>query len=174
MTSLADLGWVDWSLLAVLAASVLVGLWRGLVFELMSLVGWLVAYGAATLYSAQVAPYLPFGTSDPSGMSGSALQHGAAFAVTFIAVLIAWSILASLLRLLIRATPLTIIDRVLGAGFGLMRGAVLLMVLATLVAFTPAKTSRAWQDSHGAAWLRTALSSLKPLLPADVVRHLPA
>ena len=159
---------MDWLLLAVLGASVLVGLWRGLVFELMSLVGWLVAYGAATLYSAQVAPHLPIGTP------GSALQHGAAFAVTFIAVLIAWSILASLLRLLIRATPLTVIDRLLGAGFGLLRGAVLLLVLATLVAFTPAKTSQAWQDSSGAAWLRTVLSGLKPLLPADVVRHLPA
>ena len=174
MTTLADLGWVDWSLLAVLGASVLVGLWRGLVFELMSLVGWMVAYGAATLYSAQVAPYLPFGPSSTSGMSGSALQHGMAFAVTFIAVLIVWSILASLLRLLIRATPLTLIDRVLGAGFGLLRGAVLLLVVATLVAFTPAKASQAWQDSHGAAWLRTALSSVKPLLPVEVVRHLPA
>ena len=168
MTALADLGWVDWSLLAVLVGSVLVGLWRGLVFELMSLVGWLVAYGAATLYSAQLAPHLPVGTT------GSALQNGMAFAVTFIAVLIAWSILASLLRLLIRATPLTLIDRLLGAGFGLLRGAVLLLVLATLVAFTPAKASQAWQDSRGAAWLRLALSSLKPLLPVDVARHLPA
>ena len=174
MTPLADLGWVDWSLLAVLGASVLVGLWRGLVFELMSLVGWLVAYGAATLFSPQVAPHLPFGPSSTSGMSTSALQHGAAFAVTFIAVLIAWSILASLLRMLIRATPLTVMDRLLGAGFGLLRGAVLLLVLATLVAFTPAKASPAWQHSHGAAWLRLVLSSVKPLLPAEVVRHLPA
>ena len=167
MSPLTDLGWVDGTLLAMLALSVLIGLWRGLVFELMSLVGWLVAYGAAHLYSPQIAAYVPIGSP------GSALHQGAAFMVTFLVVLVAWSLLARLLRGLIRATPLTVIDRLLGAGFGALRGAVLLLVLATVVAFTPAKQSLAWQDSRAAAWLSAALTSLKPMLPAEVVRHLP-
>ncbi len=167
MTPLTDLGWVDATLLAILALSVLIGLWRGLVFELMSLVGWVVAYVTAHLYAPLVAGHVPIGSP------GSALQQGAAFVVTFLVVLVAWSLLARLLRGLIRATPLTVIDRLLGAGFGALRGAVLLLVLATLVAFTPARQSLAWQDSHGAAWLVAALSGLKPMLPAEVVRHLP-
>ena len=154
-------------LLAVLGLSVLIGLWRGLVFELMSLVGWVVAYVTAHLYSPQVAAQVPIGSP------GSVLQQGAAFVVTFLVVLIAWSLLARLLRSVIRATPLTLIDRLLGAGFGALRGAVLLLVLATVVAFTPARQSLAWQDSQGAAWLVAALSGLKPMLPAEVVRHLP-
>ncbi len=160
------LGWVDWTLLAVLAVSVLVGLWRGLVFELMSLVGWVVAYVAAQLFSAEVAVHLPIG--EP----GSALNLSAGFALTFLGVLIAWSLLARLVRLLVHATPLTLVDRSLGAAFGLARGGVLLLVLATLVAFTPAARSQPWQDSQGAAWLRVALQGIKPVLPADVARYL--
>jgi len=164
--ALPTFGWVDWTLLTVLALSVVVGLWRGLVFELMSLVGWVVAYVAAQLYSAQVAPQLPI------GLPGSALNLGAGFALTFVGVLIGWTLLARLVRLLVHATPLTLIDRTLGAAFGLARGGVLLLALATLVAFTPAARSQPWQDSQGAAWLRVALQGIKPVLPAEVARYL--
>jgi membrane protein required for colicin V production len=160
-------GWIDWTLLAVLAASVLVGLWRGLVFELMSLVGWVVAYAVAQVASPQVGDYVPIGAP------GSALHQGAAFAATFVLALLAWALLSRLVRLVVHATPLTVLDRVLGAGFGLLRGGVLLLALATLVAFTPAVRSSAWQASQGAAWLAQALQGLKPVLPMAVARHLP-
>lgn len=168
MPAAASLGWVDWTLLAVLAVSVLVGLWRGLVFELMSLLGWVVAYVVAQLYAVTVAAHLPIGAP------GSALNAGAGFALTFFGTLIAWTLLARLVRLLVHATPLTLVDRTLGAAFGLARGGVLLLALTTVVAFTPAARSQPWQDSHGAAWLRGALQNIKPVLPADVARHLPA
>ena len=44
---MAELGWIDWTLLAVLAVSMVIGLMRGFVFEVMSLAGWLVAWFAA-------------------------------------------------------------------------------------------------------------------------------
>ncbi len=166
MSPLPELAWVDWAMLATLAASVLVGLVRGLVFELMSLVGWAAAYLAAQVYSPQVGQHLPI------GVPGSALHQGAAYGVTFLGVLLAWAVLARLLRLLVRATPLTLIDRFLGAGFGGLRGVLLLLVVATGVSFTPAQRSQAWQDSIGAGWLAQALVLLKPLLPAEVARHI--
>ena len=168
MPDAAHLGWVDWTLLAVLAASVLVGVWRGLVFELMSLLGWVVAYVAAQVYAVQVAARLPIG--EP----GSALNLGAGFALTFVGTLIAWTLLARLVRLLLHATPLTLVDRTLGAAFGLARGGVLLLAVATVVAMTPAAGSQPWQDSQGAAWLRVALQNIRPVLPAEVAKHLPA
>jgi membrane protein required for colicin V production len=160
------LGWVDWTLLAVVAVSLLVGVWRGLVFEVMALVGWLVAYVAAQWLGPLLAPHLPVG--EP----GSGLNAGAAFAVAFVVALLAWALLARLVRLLIHATPLTAIDRLLGGAFGLLRGAVVLLAVATLVAYTPAARSQAWTQSHGAAWLGTLLQGLKPLLPESLAQHL--
>ena len=167
MTAFNDLGWVDLTLLALLGVSVLIGLARGLVFELMALVGLVVAYIAAQAYSPRLAATVPIGAP------GSALQLGAAFVVTFVGVLVAWSLLARLIRLGLHATPLTLIDRLLGAGFGLLRGAVLLLVVATAVAFTPALRSQPWRDSYAATWLNLALLGLKPHLPVEVARHLP-
>jgi membrane protein required for colicin V production len=167
MSAAPTLAWVDGLMLATLAVSMGVGLWRGLVFELMSLVGWLAAYVLAQAYAPAFAQWVPIGPP------GSALHQGAAFAATFVLALLAWSLLARLLRMLIHATPLTIIDRLLGAGFGLLRGLLLLLVLATVVALTPEVHSAAWLQSRGAQWLRTALLLLRPWLPDELARHLP-
>lgn len=162
------IGWVDWTLLAVLLASVVIGLVRGLVFEVLSLLGWVAAYIAAQMFSPQVAAHLPVGAP------GSALNQGASFAVTFVLALVVWMLLARLVRLIVHATPLTLIDRTLGGVFGLVRALVLLLAVATVVSFTPAVRAAPWQASHGAAWLGVLLSGLKPVLPPAVARHLQA
>ena len=168
--ALADLQahWVDVAMLAWLAVSMLVGLARGLVFETISLLGWGVAYFGAHWALPWVAPHLPVG--EP----GSTLNHAAAFLCGFIAVLLAWSLAARLVRLLVRATPLSLPDRVLGAGFGALRGVVVLMALASVVGLTPLAASLACRQSHCAAWLNGALHGLKPLLPNELLQHLPA
>lgn len=163
-----NLSTLDWVLLGVLLLSAAVGLWRGLVYEVLSLVGWVVAYFAAQLIAPAVAPSLPIGAP------GSALNVGAAFAAAFVVVLIVWALAAKLVRALLHATPLSGVDRLLGALFGVLRGGVLLLVVATLVALTPMKASAAWQQSQVARQLQSALQELKPLLPADVAKHLPA
>ena len=165
---MASIGWVDWVLLALLLASVIVGLVRGFVFELLSLLGWVAAWFGAQWFAPQVATWLPVGTP------GSALNLGAAFALTFIAALVAWTLAARLIRLVLHATPLSLPDRLLGALFGALRGVVLLLALAVVVGLTPWARSAPWQHSRGAAGLAAALQGLTPLLPAQLVRHLPS
>lgn len=162
------MGWVDMVVLGILGVSVLVGVMRGLVFELLSLLGWIAAWFAAQWLAPWIAPYLPI------GQAGSALNHGAAFAVGFIAALLLWGLAAQLVRMLMRASPLSPVDRVLGAGFGLLRGLVVLLVITTVVGLTPMGRSPAWQQSYASVWLNEALQGLKPALPPEVLRHLPA
>ena len=163
-----ELGWVDWALLAVLALSVVVGLKRGFVFEVLALAGWVVGWFVAQWFAADLAPHVPF------GRPGGSLNHAAAFAICFVAAIVVWSLLARLVRLLIHATPLSLPDRALGAGFGLARGGVLLLAVATVVALTPAAQSPAWRASTGAMWLNHTLHGLKPVLPVEVAKLLPA
>jgi membrane protein required for colicin V production len=162
-----QLGWVDLAMLGVLLLSLALGLWRGFVLEAMALVGWVVAYFAAQWLAPQWAPHLPLG--EP----GSSMNYAASFAVAFMAVLIGWGLASRVLRLLVNATPLRGADRVLGAAFGLLRGVLLLMVLATVVALTPAAGSEPWHRSQGAQWLAVAMQGLKPLLPPDIAQFLP-
>lgn len=166
MPALPDLSWIDWAMLAVLALSVVVGLVRGFVFECLSLLGWVVAWFAAWWAAPQLAPQLPVGAA------GSALNLALALAISFVAALVAWTLLARLIRLLIHATPLSLPDRLLGGGFGALRGAVLLLAVAAVVAMTPAAQSAGWRHSKGARWLAQTLQALKPLLPDPAARWL--
>jgi membrane protein required for colicin V production len=156
----------DLAMLAVLLVSMAVGAWRGLAFELMSLLGWFAAYLAAQWFTAAVVPYVPI------GVPGSPLNHAAAFALTFFAALIAWSLLARLLKMLIHATPLSGVDRLLGAAFGVLRGGVLLLAVAAVVTRTPWADSPTWQQSTGAACLKVVITGLKPALPARIADQL--
>jgi membrane protein required for colicin V production len=163
----SSLGWVDLMFLGIVVLSVIVGLVRGVVFEVLSLLGWLAAYVAAQWLAPMLAPCLPVGAT------GSALNHAAAFACTFIAALIVWSLMARLLRMLIHATPLSLVDRVLGATFGVARALVVMLAITTVVMLTSLARSAAWQESRGAPWLNDALRGIKPMLPAQVAEHLP-
>lgn len=164
---LAALPWVDWLLIALLIASVIVGMVRGLVFEVLSLAGWVATWFAAQWAAPSLAPKLPV------GVPGGSLNLGAAFALVFVIALVAWSLAARLVRLLVHATPLSLVDRLLGGGFGVARGAVLLLAAAMVVSLTPAAQSPAWRQSHGARWLDQALVWVAPLLPESMARRLP-
>jgi membrane protein required for colicin V production len=160
--------WVDLAMLAVLAISMVVGLVRGLVFEVLSLVGWLVAYLVARWFGADLAVHIPV------GKPGSAVNHAVGFVVLFIAALLLWAIASRLLRFLIHASPLSTPDRALGACFGLLRGLVILLVAATVITVTPLAKSHPWRASHGAQWLHAALDGLRPLLPSQLSTYMPA
>lgn len=157
---------VDVVMLAVLLLSMAVGAWRGLVFEVMSLLGWFAAYLAAQWAGGSMAAYLPIGAP------GSAINHAAAFVATFLAALLVWGLLLKLLKMLIHATPLALIDRLLGAVFGVLRGCVLLLVVAAVVTRTPWVDTPAWRQSVGVSWLKVLLVGLKPALPDSVGEHL--
>jgi len=152
-----DLGWVDIGLAVFLLLSVLIGLARGFVFELLSLAGWFAAWFAGFWLTPTFVGYVHIG--EP----GSSLNYGATFACVFLVALVVWSLGARLVRALIRATPLSAFDRLLGAGFGFVRGLVVLLVVATVIGISPWGQSIAWQRSQGVAWLNTVLHELRPL-----------
>lgn len=166
--SAASVAWVDWALLALVAVSMLVGVVRGLAYEVMSLMGWVVAYVAAPALSPLVSPALPV------GRTGSGLNAAAAFVAVFVATLLVWSLLSWLIRQLVKASPLNPLDRALGALFGVLRGILAALVLATAVQMTPLYETPAWQASRAAEGLDLLLAGLKPLLPEPVSRRLRA
>ena len=68
----------DWILVAVLAASMLLGAWRGLVYEVLSVTGWIAAFLLAQWFAPDVAEQLPMQNS------GETLRYAAAFVLVFI------------------------------------------------------------------------------------------
>ena len=157
---------VDWILLGVLLFSMVLGAWRGLVYEVLSVLGWAVSFYVAQWFAPQVATLLPLqSASDP-------VRYAAAFVLIFIAAVFAAGLLAFLLKKLIEAIGLRPVDRTLGAAFGLLRGLILLLAATVVMDMTALKSSDWWQASRGAAALTATLQGLKPVLPAQFARYL--
>ena len=55
-----DVSLTDWILLGVLFVSMMVGFWRGLVYEVLSLAGWVAAFVLAQWFASDVIVWLPF------------------------------------------------------------------------------------------------------------------
>ena len=153
-------------LAGVLVFSLLLGAWRGLVYEVLSLLGWAVSFYAAQWFAPPVAMLLPLqSASDP-------LRYAAAFGLVFIAAIFAAGLLTALLKKLVQAIGLRPVDRTLGAVFGVLRGMILLLAATVVIDMTALKSSPWWQESRGAQTLTAVLASLSPLLPGQFAKYL--
>jgi membrane protein required for colicin V production len=163
-----NLATTDWLLCAVLLLSMLLGAWRGLVYELMSLAAWVMAFVLAQWLAQDVAQMLPF-------LKGAAeqVQYAAAFVLVFVAALFAAGMLSWLLKKVVETVGLRPVDRALGAVFGLVRGVLLLLVVTVVIQLLGMAHQAWWQEAQGPVWLDVLLTGLKPALPEALRAYLP-
>lgn len=159
---------LDGVLLGILLVSMMLGAWRGLVFELFSLVGWVAGFFVARLFAQDVADLLPVEGWD------SSVQYGLGFVLTFVVAVFAWGLLSALAKKLIEAAGLRPVDRTLGAVFGVLRAAVLIVVLTVVVVSTPLQTQAWWVQSAAAPWLTDVVANILPALSVEWGRLLPS
>jgi membrane protein required for colicin V production len=157
----------DWIAVALLVFSMVVGLMRGLVFEVISLVGWVAAFVLGQYLADVVGHWLPFGDAQASW------RYAAGFVLVFVGVAFAIGLLAALIRRLVSAVGLRPVDRVLGGVFGVARGALALLALAVVVHLLVLSDSAWWHGTRSAYVLDAALQGLKPALPDKLAGFLP-
>ncbi|WP_066273339.1 CvpA family protein [Hydrogenophaga palleronii] len=156
----------DWVLLAALLLSVVIGLWRGLVYEVLSVAGWVLAFVLAQAFADQAAAWLPLAGLSPP------VRLAVGFVVVFVLVAFAAGLGAWLVQKLVASVGLRPVDRVLGGAFGLLRGLVILLALALVVSMTQMQGAAWWSGSATAATLSATLHEIKPLLPEAVARYI--
>ena len=157
---------VDWIFLAVLIFSMLLGAWRGLVYEVLSVLGWAASFYAAQYFAPVIAGWLPLQSSSET------VRYAAAFVLVFVAAVFIAGLLAFLLKKLIESIGLRPVDRTMGAAFGLVRGVILLLAAAVVIDMTALEKSVWWQESKGAPVLNATLKGLKPMLPEQFAKYL--
>lgn len=144
----------------------LLGAWRGLVYEVLSVLGWALSFYAAQYFAPLVAGWLPLQSISQT------LRYAAAFVLVFVAAVFAAGFLAFLLKKMIEAIGLRPVDRTMGAAFGLVRGVILLLAAAVVMNMTTLEQSGWWQESKGAAIVSAALKGLKPVMPEKFANYL--
>ena len=159
-----SLNWIDAIFAGILLLSVLIGAVRGFLYEVMSLLGWVVAYYFALWAAPQWANQWPVGVPHSTVNSASALV------ITFVLALFLWGLCTRLVRWLVQTTPLSFLDRTSGAFFGLCRGGLISLCVVMLVSLTPLAHHHLWLSASSVQSVRQALITIKPWLPSDLRR----
>ncbi|MBI3524405.1 MAG: CvpA family protein [Betaproteobacteria bacterium] len=156
----------DWVVVTVVLLSSLLGLWRGLVSEVLALLAWVAAFFAARTWGGLAAEFLSAWLRDPG------VRQVAGFAAVFVLTLLLFAALRFLLAGFLRMIGLGLADRFLGMLFGAARG--LLMVLAGVLlgGLTELPRHDWWREAMLALPLETAVVAAKPWLPAQVAQRI--
>jgi membrane protein required for colicin V production len=158
------MNWLDIVLLLILAASVISSFRKGLTREVIGVAAVVLAlllgtwfYGAA---AAILAPYT----------SSRWVANFGGFALVFIGVMLLGGLASALAGKMLKVSGLSLMDRLLGAGFGLVRGLLVSVALVMAVmAFTPGgKAPRSVAGSHLAPYVVDAARACAAIAPYEL------
>jgi membrane protein required for colicin V production len=155
----------DYLVLFVLICSVVISTLRGLVKEILSLAGWIVAFIVANAYGEALAPLLP------EVMPGATARLIVAFIALFIGVRILMGLLAMALEAIVKASGLTLVDRGLGGLFGLARGVLIVLAAVLLCGMTAIPQQPFWKQALLSPLAETIAYTVKPFLPGEFARR---
>jgi membrane protein required for colicin V production len=154
----------DFAVVAVFLISLSLGLWRGLVYEVLSLLGWPLAFVLSRMFAGDVAPMMP-GAQEATRMA-------LAYAAVFFVALIVWALLVWLVSKLVKAVGLGWLDRILGGIFGIVRGGLVVLVLVWLAGLTQISEQPFWRTAQTSKMAEDAALLTKAWLPDNIARRI--
>lgn len=157
----------DYIVLAILCGSAILGLLRGLMKEVLSLIAYVAAFIAAIWWGPKVSIWVA------SYIENGLLRTAVAYASVFIAVLLLVGLLNITLATFLKKTGLTPADHGLGALFGLLRGALIVLILVSVAGYTELPKEPWWRDARLSAGAVKAVQNIKPMLAPSLASWLP-
>lgn len=154
----------DFAVMAILLVSLALGVWRGLVYEVLSLAGWPIAFVLSRMYAGEIAPLMP--------LMQEAMRVALAYAVVFIAALVAWAVLVWLFAKLVKAIGLGWMDRALGGLFGALRGVLVILALVWLAGLTNIPEQSFWRGAQTSRAAEDAALLTKAWLPDSIAQRI--
>jgi membrane protein required for colicin V production len=154
----------DFTLIGIMSISVLIGLWRGAFYEVFSLLGWPLAFVLSKYCAPRLAAMLPVSTE--------ATRTALAYALVFIAALLVWAMLVWLLSRLIKAVGLGLVDGLLGALFGVLRGVLVVLALVWVAGMTHLPEQRFWRDAKFSSAAEEMALLTKLWLPDNIAQRI--
>lgn len=144
----------------------LISMLRGLVKEVLSLASWIIAFVVANAYDAALAKLLP------AVIPGESTKLIVAFIALFIGTRLLMALLSKALEEVLKVSGLSLIDRSLGAVFGLVRGMVIVLAVVLVCANTSIPQQPFWQDALLRAPAQDAAQAMKQYLPDQLAQHM--
>ena len=150
---------IDIVFATVVAISVVLGFWRGLTRELVSMIAWIAIAVLAYRYAGTVGVLLPF--------DAPPLVHVAAgVGIIILACVLAAAVIGRLLRSAVASSQLAGADRVLGAVFGALRGSLVVLLITWVVVEGGFSETHVWRNSASGPYLEHVWHWMAGTMPA--------
>lgn len=153
---------LDYIIFGILFVSVIIGLIRGFLREIISVITWFFAFIAALKFSPWVAQLFH------SAISHTMTRYVVSGLLIFFVVLIIGAIISKLVHLLVSATGFGFLDRILGFVFGAARGVLSAAVIFLLIGVSPYQNTDWVKQSELAPHFQPIVTYFVPLLPKDL------
>jgi membrane protein required for colicin V production len=155
----------DYLVFFVLICSVIISMLRGLVKEVLSLASWVIAFVVANAYGEALAAMLP------DGIPGESTKLIVGFIALFIGTRLLMALLSRAVQEMVKASGLSLIDRSLGAVFGLARGVMIVLAVVLLCGTTSIPQQPFWKDALLSPQAVSAAETVKLYLPGQFAQH---
>lgn len=158
-----DLNWLDWTIVGFLAISVIGGFREGFIRLCIGFLAMIFGFiFAAWFYGLAADPLLPYVKVRP-------LANLLGFQLIFFGTMAAGALVAALIVRVFSLIGLTPVDRVMGGAFGVLRGAlVLVIVTMAVMAFAPKWIPKATNQSSLAPYVIRGADTLASATPFEL------
>ncbi|MHB8880881.1 MAG: CvpA family protein [Thermodesulfovibrionales bacterium] len=157
---MADISVFDLFALTIVGLTIALGLWKGLVIQVFGLGGLIAGYILSTRYYLKIAGLLPDINQGTAQIIG--------FLSIFILCIICAFLLGKLATRVLKLAGLNWANRLLGGAAGLLKGALIIMiVLIVMLAFLPSGNAM-FRDSLTVPHIITASKLFTAALPEDI------
>lgn len=158
---MADFNWVDYLILIVFFISILVGLARGIVREVLAVLTWICAFIVASLFATQLANVFTTSQTGQSVISGttnavgidtaqsvSIVSVGLSFVCLFLATLLVGALISRAISSAAEGGGIGIANRLFGGVFGFLRGFLINLMIVFIVQLTTFDKDPLWTSSR--------------------------
>jgi membrane protein required for colicin V production len=155
----------DYAVLTIVGLSVIFSVMRGLVKEVLSILGWVAAFYVGRTYTSQLVPMMP------PDIPTESLRILAAFLVLFLATLLLSTLLAIAISAVFKKIGLGWLNRLLGAFFGVLRGVLIVCILVFLAGLTEIPKDARWKNAMFSSPIEALVIGMLPWLPESIAGH---
>ena len=151
---------IDYAIIVIILLSIFFGCFRGFIRELLSLIGWFLAFYTANFFTDSVYQYIPFALDDT-------IKYITGYFIIFLLVLIFASIIIKLINKFIKSVGLSFSNFILGGFFGFTRGVLIIFVMILLLEKTSFSLNPGWANSTYIPIIKKSVENTLPYLPED-------
>lgn len=156
---------LDLFIIGAIAFSSLLGLYRGFTTSILSLFTWLIALWLPFKFTEEFSSFLPDTVESPTARAIIAA------ACLFFGAFIMLSLISWMLRKLLGATGLGFADRLMGVGLGVVRGVIVVAIIAMLATYsTSLPKERWWGESQLLPLVLKGSNKIREMMPDDLSR----